>query len=267
MILGFDFETTGVEPQKDRAIEMGAVLFDKQFNPIAQFSAYIWDETVGQISPEVSELTRISMRDLQTMGIPFDVALRKMHSELLQDQKIDGILAHNAVFDKSVFRSEVDRYNVGYATNLLVLPWVCSRRDLASNKKMRCQKLSHLALDYGVVVDPSTLHRAVGDVRLMGQMLQAAKADWSDMLRRAQAQKVIVQADVPSPFGPRGDGGRGKELAKANGYRWEDPGEESGQKWEKRWVKQILEFELDEEARLMPFPVRVLARITTQNLV
>lgn len=264
MLLGIDFETTGIDTKKDRAIELGAVLFDDTFTPVAQYSSYIWDDSVGPISEEITSITGITQKDVQTLGKPFDVVLRELHKDLLEDRKIDGMLAHNAVFDKSIFRNEVERHNIGYATNLLVLPWVCSRQDLASNKKMRCQKLSHLALDYGVTVDPTTLHRAVADVRLIGQMLQAAKADWADMLRRATASKVIVRADVPSPFGPKGDGGRGKDLAKANGYRWEDPGDESGRKWEKQWVKQILEFELDEEAKNSPFPVRVLARITTQ---
>lgn len=257
MILGIDFETTGVDPKTDRAIEIGAVLFSESFEEFKTFNAFIYDESIGVIPDEIEKITNISMSHLRQFGKPFGRVLQELQTDFLYEKDISAVIAHNAPFDRGILEAEIQRHHVGYVTNLPALPWICSMSDLKSNRAKKCKKLSHLALDYGVVVDPSILHRAVADVQLMGKMLRGAGASYIDMLRSAMTPTVVVQAMVPSPFGPKGDGGRGKDLAKKHGYRWQSPGEGIEREWEKSWVKALKEDEVDQEKQSVPFPINV----------
>jgi hypothetical protein len=125
-------------------------------------------------------------------------------------------------------------------------------RDLEANTKFKCWKLSHLALDHGVPVDPNVLHRAMADVKLTQQMLAKVGVPAKDIYTYQCIPSVVVQALIPAPFQ---DGGKGKELAVKRGYSWEVP-RGTQEKYDKAWVRKIKATAYDTEVCEAPFKVR-----------
>lgn len=234
-VLGFDVETTGLDTTSEYIIEVGAVLFDVtadgEWLPLKGESFLVYEQSYPQLSELIEGLTGITDKILKLEGIPFHRAMEKV-DELAMEAEL--ICAHNAQFDFAMLDSQAKRFKIGL--HMLEMPWICSIKDLESNEAKTCKRLSHLALDYGVVVDPNILHRATDDVALMGQMLTAAKADAWKMHIYAQTPEVTFIAQVPGPWV---DGGKGTEAAKAAGYRF-DPAD-------KKWKKKVKETKAHEE--------------------
>ena len=170
MIIGFDVETTGLDFSKDTIIEIGAVLMSNDFKTVSQQLNLL--VRGPQLSDEIIKLTGITQKELDEKGVEMDEAMQQLSD--LCDQDLDGVVAYNAQFDKQMFYGEVARG--AYTLNpriqrMLDAPWVCAMEDAESNYGFKCWKLSHLALDKGVAVNPADLHRAVADVELMRKML------------------------------------------------------------------------------------------------
>jgi len=63
--VAFDFETTGLDPEKDEAIQIWIIKFNKNFEIIEQFSSYIKPEKQKELSSIVKYTTWISIEQLQ----------------------------------------------------------------------------------------------------------------------------------------------------------------------------------------------------------
>lgn len=249
LVAGIDFETTGLETDKDRITEVGAVIFDTANNwaPVREYNRLVWDPTYKPQVPEVIKVTGITDEMLQKDGVPF----LTMFAELLEFLGgIETLVAHNAPFDSAI----LDHEGIRHGVHAHGFDWICSARDLKSNKQFKSWRLAHLALDYGVTVNPKLLHRAVDDVKLMGQMLAEAKADVNEMIKYMRTPDIIIRAVIPKPWE---DGGKGKDAAKERGYSWQQP-RGSDKTYPNCWVKIIKEDDLDEEQRTAPFKVQQL---------
>ena len=96
--IAFDTETTGLDPESDRIVEFGAVLFESGV-PADSFQCYV--NPGVSISEEVSALNHISNETLQTAP-PEEVAYRKF-LDFIGDAANNGtiICGHVAAFDLS----------------------------------------------------------------------------------------------------------------------------------------------------------------------
>lgn len=242
-----DFEATDKEPKTARPIESAIHLLDKDLNELAPLeSQVIFHESYPTISSEIEELTGISDSEVRSEGKPFTLVYNAIvrHSP-------DFIVAHNKGYDKTLFDSECTRQGMPLLQN----PWICSYRDIKWPERQKCKKLSHLALDSGIMVDPKTLHRAAGDVRLLRQLLQEIKIDMMELAQRAMQPEITIRAIVPVPWN---DGGKGKDKAKACGFGWETAPGTDGPKFEKAWVKRIKENELNDEKERLGYGIKIL---------
>lgn len=86
-----DFETSGLDPKKDRVIEIAAIRC-KRDKVIGDFSTLVQFE--GTLSPKITELTNIDS-DVLKDGMDEDTAFRILN-RFLRDSII---VAHNAAFD------------------------------------------------------------------------------------------------------------------------------------------------------------------------
>lgn len=87
----FDFETSGLDPQKDQVIEIAAIRC-KGDKVVSEFSTLVQFD--GNLNPKIVELTGIEQEDLH-YGLTEDTAFRILNRLL-----IDSLLvAHNATFD------------------------------------------------------------------------------------------------------------------------------------------------------------------------
>lgn len=256
-VLGIDFESTGLDTSTDRITEVGAVLFDcsQGWAPIAEVSTLVYESDYPPLSDEVVDVTGITDSLLKEQGRPLGEALGQL-SVLVE--MADYFMAHNRDYDKSLLFAEIERANVGGVAPIapmLTLPWLCTVEDMEHASKIKCRKLAHMALDYGITVNPDDLHRAVGDVRLMGAMVHASGFSLEKMIALSKTPWVYVQAHIPAPWE---DGEKGKTAAQARGFRWQNY-YKNGPTFKKAWVKRIKKDRVEDEQRALdPYRVELI---------
>lgn len=145
-----DFETTGLSPQFDRIIEVGAVKV-KNGEVIDRFESLINPNQLLQAV--ITRITGIT-NDMIDRAEPATVVLPKLVDFL----GTDVTLAHNAQFDSSFLYAELERAGINYYSEFLCTLQLSRRvlQDLPSHK------LSALCDYFGVKNESS--HRALSDV-------------------------------------------------------------------------------------------------------
>lgn len=173
-IVVFDFETTGLDSQYDRIIEVGAQKI-VNFKVVDEFSSFV--QVKDSLSPVVTQLTGITEEMLE--GEPL---IEEIMPKFLKF--IDGslLVAHNASFDMSFLKAEAYRLGID-------LDWsaFCSlklARQFLPNLESR--SLDALAEYYGLSFEAR--HRSIGDVKVTVSVIEqifqyeaASLRTWSDL--------------------------------------------------------------------------------------
>lgn len=246
-LLMLDFETQGDDPKTTNPTEVGAVLFRlDEFNGLSEeknLSQLIWDELYEPQTPEIIEITGITDKLLKAEGKDPLSVFRDEISPLVQEA--DYVLCHNMSFDRGIYEATCKRLGTPISTP--VKGWICTIQDVPYAKKYKCKKLSHLAYDHGILVHPSTLHRAIADVRLLALLISGYK--FEDILKYRDTPWAYLRAVVPAPWE---DGGVGVAQAKKLGYAWEKIwGTEI--EFSKKWVRRLKEDQIETEKERCPF--------------
>jgi DNA polymerase-3 subunit epsilon len=145
----FDFETTGLDPQKDRVIEMAAIRIANghvvgEFSTLVQFN--------GTLSPKIIELTGITDAALQH---GFDeVTAFKVFNRFIGDSLI---VAHNAAFDLGFLHYSLKRLAGRSFSNSFIDTLTVSR-----DRTFFPYKLVDLCQRYDISLVGA--HRALSDV-------------------------------------------------------------------------------------------------------
>jgi DNA polymerase-3 subunit epsilon len=217
-----DTETTGLDPARDRTIEVAVTLFDvKHAQPVASFASLIRGPAENEAQ--------------STNGIPATMLPEAREAErvwsavrwIIEPAQI--IIAHHADFDRR-FTPDFGR------------PWVCSEEDITwpnSNKGGRGGSLAHLALSLGLGV--ASAHRAMVDVDTLSRILTrlAEKGhDLEAMLVHAMRPKAMFHSLAPFEM---------KDVVKSHGFRWSPE--------EKIWWRRMAV----DDAKELPFKVRQVA--------
>jgi len=227
-ILGIDFETTGLDPQKDRITEVGLVLWDSESKQPVRITGFLV-KTPTPVSAEISRLTGITNELLRDYGVDPIPAMKSIVALVAQ---ADFMCAHNGTeFDKLFLEAELQRRGADIRT----LPWIDTRTDLPKEAYQlgKSASLRYLATDHGFLYPA---HRAVDDVLAMLRIL--AMYDINETIKRAQTPNVNVRAVVS--FDDR-------LQAKERGYYWKPE--------LKLWVKPLKLDEVEAEKEAAPFPV------------
>lgn len=240
LVLGVDFETSGLLVDTDRIIEVGAVLWSTNRNAPLQ----IMNEFVNpgiEVSEEITRITGITNEDIAWYGdTPYGALVRL---SWLMD-KAEVVVAHNGnQFDRPLFEAECRR-------NGLEVPnkhWLDTSIDLPYPPHIQTRKLTHLAAEHSFV-NPFP-HRAFSDVLTMLKILSFY--DINETVRVSKLPSVKVAAITKKPWeDPAPEGKKETDLAKARGYRW-DGGR-------KLWLKTIKEHQLQQEIAEAGFQIRVV---------
>lgn len=241
LLCGFDAETTGLQVNSDRIIEVGAVLWDTDRKaPLRLLSHFIYPPENVVVSEEITKITGIELIDLERwghtpcegFGILFD---------FMKDA--DVMVAHNGTaFDKPFLEAEAARNNL--ADEMPQLHWLDTSIDIPFPESIKTRKLTHLAAEHGFV-NPFA-HRALSDVLTMLKVL--ALYDINEVLRVSKEPNIILVAKIKKPWEDIAPEGR-KEVdkAKARGFRWDGD--------RKRWLKIVKESALEAETSHGEFPV------------
>ncbi|MBQ7566510.1 MAG: PolC-type DNA polymerase III, partial [Oscillospiraceae bacterium] len=157
-IVAFDLETTGLSPDKETIIEIGAAIF-KNGKVLAEYSQLI--DPQRPLDPKIVELTGI--RDDMLRGKP---TIDQVLPEFLAFCGDRPLAAHNASFDVGFLKAECDRLGIRCE------PVFLDSLDLA---KMLLPHLHQYKLN--IVADELKLpefhhHRALDDAKTVGYMLE-----------------------------------------------------------------------------------------------
>ncbi len=212
-------ETTGLDPAKDHAIEVAAILYDLEHASVVQaVSSLMWCDR--NEAEAINHIPLPALREAPPEGIAWALV------ETLS-RHADVYVAHNADFDRSFVPEHWRR----------PMPWVCSKNDITWPRQTReGSSLVALALDHGLGV--ATAHRAMSDCDLIARLFTRAVelgADLQAIMAHAMRPKVEVHALVSY---------EDRDIAKRAGFQWD--GERK--KW---WRRMALE-----DTAALPFQVR-----------
>ncbi len=202
-VVVLDTETTGLDSNKDRIIELALLRF-------------AWDPASGLPQGEVQVFDQ-----LEDPGFPIpaiaqkitgigdaDVAGKRLDEARIAElmQGVDLVIAHNAGFD----RPFVERRLPAFAQ----LPWACSWAEMDWEAEGRSSaKLENLALALGLFYDA---HRAETDchalLRVLSQACSDGRTGLAHLVQRSGQDSFRLQA-TQAPF-------EAKDLLKERGYRW-----------------------------------------------
>lgn len=145
----FDLETSGLDPTKERIIEIAAIRVCGG-EIVSEFSTLINN---GPVEPKITELTGITNEQL-IHGLSEDSAMR------IFKQFMDGsiLVAHNAAFDLAFLHfTRMRLFNKSFENDFL------DTFTIARDRTPYPHKLVQLCDRFGIVLEGA--HRALNDVR------------------------------------------------------------------------------------------------------
>ena len=227
LALILDLETTGLDAQEDKIIEIGLIHFT--YNPdtgqvLGADSPIVFFEDPGQpLSKTIVDLTGITDEMLAGKKIDDD----KVHNAIA---KASIVIAHNAGFDRPFFDKRFSPTSDQY--------WACSLNEIPWDKYgYRCAKLSCLLAEKDCVFFDG--HRASNDCMALLHTLSHPFSDGElplNLLLQSARQKSIRIWATGAPY-------EVKDILKGNLYRWSDG--KNG--LPKAWWKEVFESEKAEE--------------------
>ncbi|BBN58951.1 3'-5' exonuclease [Hydrogenovibrio marinus] len=200
-----DTETTGLDTERCEIIELGYQIlsFDShgQFYEVLCAKNFL-NEPKGVITPEVTQVTGLTMDDVKGHQIPWDEVVADM-------QEVQLIVAHNAGFDRPV----VERYNDVFIDKV----WGCSASQVDWFNLAKVSSRSQEFLCWKVGQFFYHAHRALDDVQALTHLLTRQISEqqlpaFHFLLNVVRQQKVMMKA-TGAPFELKDD-------LRSRGYRW-----------------------------------------------
>lgn len=237
LILGIDFETTGLDIVNDRIIEYGCVLYDTSINqPVSINGNLIAPDILFTESKwsEITKITKITNKMVGKHGITETFALNQIKNVIYDaDTIIDAFCAFNGnKFDKFIYQNLCKRQASMYDE---WIPWIDPRIDCinppTSNQTM-------WAAENGFV-NPFP-HRAVTDVLTMFKCITASNESLEAMYERAKIPCISVFA-INLPYDRRSE-------ASSRGFYWVPAS--------KAWMKDIKEDVFEKLKSELPFKIQ-----------
>jgi DNA polymerase-3 subunit epsilon len=160
VFVAFDLETTGLSPQLDRIVEIGAVKY-VDGKETAKYGVLVNPEMA--MPPGAAAVNGIT--DEMLAGKP---TIREELPKFLEFVRGTVLVAHNAAFDLGFIRSAMSRQGLGLLANDFVDTRVMAQKAYPGRPNY---KLQSLALDLGVKALEA--HRAEDDARVCLEVFEA----------------------------------------------------------------------------------------------
>ena len=238
LLLSLDFETTGINKEKDRVIEFGAVLYSSTQRKCLDNQGSLVRTDVP-ISNEITEITGITQAAVNKFGYDSDSSLQTV-IELMT--AADYVIGYNVRrFDKPVLENWAKRAGVELPNKLWIdlfadLPWTVTRG-----------KLSHVAADHGILnLFP---HSALADCQTVLAIL--GKYSPELILERAKSPEVVLRSHQER---------NNNDIVKQAPwkFRWNPP--------RSIWWKPVKAADVDEVVAKAPFRISIEKELTPEEL-
>lgn len=157
-VVVFDFETTGLDSQGDRIVEIGAVKLVGMV-AVAEFSTLIRPEvSMGHVAASISGISEEMLKDAPP--------LMEVLPGFLEFIRGSVLVAHNADFDMAFLKAACLREEID-----LQWPCFCSlKMARALLPALESKGLDGLATHFGLQFEAR--HRAIGDVKVTCKVLK-----------------------------------------------------------------------------------------------
>ena len=231
-VIGIDFETTGLLPEEDRIIEVGAALVEWETgNPLMLMSSFVRPEL--PIPEEITKITGITDEQVDVYGISEKAAFSELHDLM---SYADYAMAFNGSrFDQLFYLAACRRLEVEPSGVF----WLDASCDVKYPEAIKTRNLRHLASEHSFL-NPFA-HRAVFDVLTMFRVAREYNLD--EIITRAHEPIVYLQACVSFAE---------NQKAKDRSYRWHPPS--------KVWWKGLKQSDAEIEVVECGFQTRRLER-------
>ncbi len=198
LVLILDTETTGLNPEKDKCLEIGCILFHvKSRKILAQQSFLI------PVESNSAELINKIPAEITKFSQPWEEAF--LYFEALLKYS-DAVVAHNADFDRQWFgRGHLPKISK---------PWICTMEDISwpSERQLKSRpSVRDLALAYEVPV--WNAHRALTDCIYLAEVFHRV-SNLEELLIQGLEPRRLMRAEISYDQ---------RHLAKNAGFRWNDP--------------------------------------------
>lgn len=164
-IIGFDLETTGLDPVENDIIEIAAVLWDeKQAKPLTFLSHLVGPATVPA---NITQITGITQDMLDKYAVPPHFAMQRFKN-LVDKSEAVAYAAHNGTtFDLPFLKQEFKNVGLDFPN----LPLIDTRYDIVYPVDIKSRNLDDIATGHNIK-NPFA-HRALLDVLTMLQVLSS----------------------------------------------------------------------------------------------
>jgi DNA polymerase-3 subunit epsilon len=222
-----DVETTGIDRETDRIIELGIVRFTYDQltgQPVEVVGTASYFEDPGRpVPPEIVSLTGITDDMVRGQRIPEDAV-----HQLLEG--VGLVIAHNASFDRPFVERRLPLFEQ--------LHWGCTQRDI----DWRALGIGSHSLEFLVYKHLRAFfdgHRAVDDCRATLAVVATPTANGTVPFAKLRESCLVPRVRVCAVGSPI----ETKDLLKARGYRWNGMDRQPV----KTWCREILKQELEAE--------------------
>lgn len=157
-----DLETTGLNPARDEIIEIGALLVDKGFRTIGEFSVLVRPRMA--LPPQITRLTGIDQQLLDSQGIRLQDGFARLQ-DFLGDRPV---FAHHAAFDQSFLVNASAQ--LGLAFSNVMYDTIC----MAEAAWPDLDSYALLSLAHRMGLGNSPTHRALADAKATLDVLKEA---------------------------------------------------------------------------------------------
>lgn len=179
--LSFDVETTGLDVNNDRVIEVGAILYSTGQHKTLESSGFLVKSDVP-IPKEVTDITGIHPAAIERFGFDSPSALDNV---LVLADLADALIGHNiARFDKRVLEAWCKREHRPYPEKLII--------DTMIDLPQEGRKLSYMALEAPKPFINPFPHSAFADALTV--ICLADQYDTDVIVKRAKSPTLVVQS-------------------------------------------------------------------------
>ena len=161
--VALDLETTGLAPDSDRIIEVGAVRFTSRAT-LGEYQSYV--NPGRQLTRFIRDLTGIAQRDVDSAP-----AFSEIAPDLAEFTRGATVIAHNAPFDLGFLR----------ANGLALDGPVCDTWELAYLARPRARSYTLQQIAAAEAVEQKRAHRALDDARAVRNVFLALTADFAEL--------------------------------------------------------------------------------------
>lgn len=157
-----DFETTGLSPQLDEIIQIGAIKY-QNCAPVAHYQTFV--NPLREIPTKITELTGIKQED-----VSLALTIEHLLPELISFIGNHPIVAHHAPFDINVLNINLAKINISPVQNMVIDTLVMAR--LYAPFTVSDYKLETLKKEMKIKL-PS--HQAINDCFVTGELYLECK--------------------------------------------------------------------------------------------